>query len=453
MGNTFFYQQVKSDVSKITWKDIFSEFRKKHTKQDLEYALSAGTSLNTATEENMLSKWQKPWIWYPLLKGGLVLVFGLYLVFFLLLSMMGGYVPEALWVMVMIIPPIVMPFILMVFLWELNIPKNISVYEQFLVFLFGGLGSIAIAFVFFMFVPSEPAGFAAFAEEPAKILTAVIFLVLFSKNKKIYGLTGLVVGAAVGAGFGGFESIYYAFGSQGYGMLAVIDNQVIRGIFALGGHTLYCAPYSAALALATQKEGKLTLNCFLEKDFLLTFAFSVAMHFSWNSIGYLGLGTGGSYALYIVIIVALWVNLLRIVKRCLYQVIAPAHYQSGSSAYTHAGQSTTTPVQSVAGKIIVKCVSGALNGAIWMSNGAEVLTIGREQGNVFKMPEQANGVSRRHCSIQMTNQGWTVRDLNSTYGTYLNQGKKLVPGIDQPLHSGDVIYIGGMQHAFQVTVQ
>ena len=56
MGNTFFYRQVKDDSTKITWKDILSECRKKHTRQDLEYALSAGTVMNRVAEADMLGR-------------------------------------------------------------------------------------------------------------------------------------------------------------------------------------------------------------------------------------------------------------------------------------------------------------------------------------------------------------------------------------------------------------
>ena len=60
MGNTVFYRQLNEDARQIGWKDIFSEYRKKHNHEDLEYALAAGTSLNTASEEYMLQKWRKP---------------------------------------------------------------------------------------------------------------------------------------------------------------------------------------------------------------------------------------------------------------------------------------------------------------------------------------------------------------------------------------------------------
>lgn len=220
MGNTFFYRQVKSGGDEITWKDIFSECRRKHTRQELEYALSAGTSMNQVSEADMLKKWQKPWVFYPLLKGGLLLVFLTYLILFATIFI-TGIVTTGLVDMVMIIPPIVIPFILLIFIWELNIPKNISIYELLAYFVFGGLLSFALTAFMYVFVGDGPGIFAAstaaLREEPAKLFAAVILLLLFPKNKKIYGLTGLVVGAAVGAGFGGFESVEYAFMIQGEG--------------------------------------------------------------------------------------------------------------------------------------------------------------------------------------------------------------------------------------------
>lgn len=177
MGNTFFYRQVKDDSTKITWKDILSECRKKHTRQDLEYALSAGTVMNRVAEADMLGKWQKPWIFYPMLKGGLLLVILTYAALFVPIFAIGSYNDGSLY-LTTILPPIVIPFILMIFIWELNIPKNISVYELLIGFLAGGILSFAVVSVMFLFVGDGPgifaASFAAFREEPAKLAAAAV---------------------------------------------------------------------------------------------------------------------------------------------------------------------------------------------------------------------------------------------------------------------------------------
>lgn len=449
MGNTFFYKQVGAENVQISWKDIFSECRRKHTRQDLEYALTAGTSMNSATEENMLVRWQKPWVFYPLLKGGLVLIAITYLILFAT-NYISGITTTGTVVMTMIIPPIVIPFILMVFLWELNIPKNITIYELLVYFLIGGMLSFAVTALMYRIVDDGTgifvASFAAFREEPAKLAATVIFMLIYSRNKKVFGLTGLVIGAAVGAGFGGFESVVYAMTFAGEGVIEMIRNQIIRGVFALGGHVLYCASYGAALALAAQG-GKLKVSCFLDKDFLMLFAASIAVHFCWNT-------NIGGVPKQIVLIVLLWAELLYIVKKCLKQAVLLGGPYVSSQADIHASfrgpEVDYDRAKQVSGTIRVIGIAGALKGAIWDSCGDEVLHIGRGQECQFRLPPNAAGVSRKHCSIRMTAGGWVLRDEGSSYGTYLNQGKKLLPGADHVLHSGDVVYLAGKENAFQV---
>ena len=281
-----------SDVSQITWKDVFSEYKVKHSRRDLEYALLAGSTLDTATEATMLQKWQRPWIFFPLLKGGLALIVLVYALVYGVYTMFGTMAVSLLQMAAMI-PPLVPPLILLVFFWEMNIPRNLSIYEVLGMFLVGGLLSFAATSIMFLLVDSNlPAGYAALREEPGKLAASVILLAVICRKKKVYGITGLVVGAAVGAGFGAFESVSYAFDAS-----ATIDsmvwNQLLRGILALGGHTLYCAPYTAAIALH-MKNGKLSGESFLNADFGLAFLISCAAHFCWNT-SFFRLGSSGIY--------------------------------------------------------------------------------------------------------------------------------------------------------------
>ena len=180
MGNEQFYQKLAQDAE-IKWKDIFSECRRKHSREELEYALLAGTTLNSATEANMLQKWRKPWVFYPLLKAGAALIVLVYGLLFVNLNMIGN-VTSGLLLMMTAIPPFVMPVIIMIFIWELNIPRNLSIYELFGFFLAGGLLSFLGTSVMFDFVQSGPAKLAAFREEPAKLAAALLILYFFSRK-------------------------------------------------------------------------------------------------------------------------------------------------------------------------------------------------------------------------------------------------------------------------------
>lgn len=51
-------------------------------------------------------------------------------------------------------------------------------------------------------------------------------------------------------------------------------------------------------------------------------------------------------------------------------------------------------------------------------------------------------VSRRHARIMRRNAQYVIEDLGSTNGTFINRGRRLLPGDKQPLRDGDEIIIG-----------
>jgi hypothetical protein len=51
-------------------------------------------------------------------------------------------------------------------------------------------------------------------------------------------------------------------------------------------------------------------------------------------------------------------------------------------------------------------------------------------------------VSRRHARIVRRSGQYMIEDLGSTNGTFINRGRRLLPGDKQPLRDGDEIIIG-----------
>lgn len=60
-------------------------------------------------------------------------------------------------------------------------------------------------------------------------------------------------------------------------------------------------------------------------------------------------------------------------------------------------------------------------------------------------------VSRRHARIVRDNGSYYIEDLGSTNGTYVNRGRRLLPGNAQPLSDGDELIVGKTFLRFQVT--
>jgi hypothetical protein len=56
--------------------------------------------------------------------------------------------------------------------------------------------------------------------------------------------------------------------------------------------------------------------------------------------------------------------------------------------------------------------------------------------------DQEAKVSRRHARIIFRESRYFVEDLGSTNGTYINRGRRLLPGTPQPLSEGDEIIVG-----------
>lgn len=60
-------------------------------------------------------------------------------------------------------------------------------------------------------------------------------------------------------------------------------------------------------------------------------------------------------------------------------------------------------------------------------------------------------VSRRHARIIRNNGTYAIEDLGSTNGTYVNRGRRLLPGSPQMLTDGDEVIVGKTFLRFHIT--
>lgn len=65
-------------------------------------------------------------------------------------------------------------------------------------------------------------------------------------------------------------------------------------------------------------------------------------------------------------------------------------------------------------------------------------------------PEDAEGISRLHCEIVPKADGVLLKDLNSSYGTFLEKGSRVREGSPVLLKKGDVFYLASKKNMFKV---
>src|SRR5437588_11945071 len=75
---------------------------------------------------------------------------------------------------------------------------------------------------------------------------------------------------------------------------------------------------------------------------------------------------------------------------------------------------------------------------------ADETTIGRESGNVIPLPLPS--VSRRHCVVQRSGDEFTIRDLGSANGTFVNG----IPVKEQSLSHSDHLRLGSSDLLFLI---
>ena len=78
------------------------------------------------------------------------------------------------------------------------------------------------------------------------------------------------------------------------------------------------------------------------------------------------------------------------------------------------------------------------------------MVAGRNEGCEIRFSAGAKGVSGRHCSFQLTQFGWTIKDLGSTYGTFVSGTQKILPGTEVKLKQGDVISLGSNENTLTI---
>jgi RsiW-degrading membrane proteinase PrsW (M82 family) len=202
----------------------------------------------------------------------------------------------------------VVPFSIVILFFELNTPRNVSIYQVVKMTALGGAVSLLSTMIVLEFVTGSGAGdfvpamLTGFAEELGKALA--LLLIVWNPRYR-WQLNGLLFGAAVGAGFAGFESAGYAFNRgydsfmtalggvlQGkytvqaafeYSLQEAISNITMRGMLAPGGHVIWTAMVGSAIWKV--KNGRpFEVGMLFDKTVVRRFLAAVVLHGLWDTI-------------------------------------------------------------------------------------------------------------------------------------------------------------------------
>ena len=263
----------------LNWKILFTDVTKKHSTEEAEEIFICGTRKTTPSVYEVSKDWPHPWLYSR--------VFLMFVAAFALLwvccSMFQN--PNALPGLI-VIGSFTVPLSTLVLFLELNAWRNVSFYEVIKIFLVGGCASLVATLLLFSFFSVNDLGFigalmTGFIEETGKAVIVYFFL---KKMGKLSILSGLLIGAAVGAGFAAFESAGYAMNFLFQGGWDVMMNVIfLRGFLSPGGHVVWAAISGAGLVIAAKATHDTSTNLLFNTKFLRLFVIPVILHGLWDS--------------------------------------------------------------------------------------------------------------------------------------------------------------------------
>lgn len=442
-NRTFFKEAREGHMSLL---DIFSDVFKRHTPEESAQVLIAGTALTTPRESEMLSNWQKPFIFARFLLGCAIVIA---LSYFMAIKGWPGMDT------VLVLLAIVAPVSILLLTWELNVPRNISLADVLKWVAIGGIMSLIFTVLFnvaldiFSFLgefSTESATWAAVVEEPAKL--AIVYYIVKKKDYK-FVLNGILVGMAVGTGFAVMETLAYIMRyAFAYGYEAGLEVAILRALGSFSSHGTYAAIYGGGLVMAKGSH-KLQLGHLFHLDHLVYLIAAMILHACNNSIvvqAFLAMELG-EYAWIIIETLIMYALLfLPLIKKGVNQVVDVCTAHNGGRVTMAVNRAPTPVGRSATAAFTVECVAGPMAGRSFPLHGR--LTIGRAGTCDISLPN-ASSVSSNHCVIQVSGGQVTVTDLGSTNGTYIN-GQRLSPNQQVPVFGGTVIYLGNQSCGFAI---
>lgn len=285
----------------------------------IEEVFAAGVPRTTPALADVPSGWPRPRAFWHILFGAI----GAYVLLVVGARVFGN---PFFWPGLLVVGSFATPLAVVVLFLELNAPRNVSIYQVGRQILLGGALSLIAVLVIGLFIPSGagealPAFLTGFVEETAKVLP----LLWVARDRRYrWQINGLLLGAAVGAGFAGFESAGYSFVTAQNSSADGLSLLQLRGLLAPGGHVIWCALVGAAL-WRVKGDRDFEIPMLFAPVVLKRLAVVIALHGLWDTdlglyIPFGSLGFFGVTPLHIALILVGWYLVFGAVKQSLREV-------------------------------------------------------------------------------------------------------------------------------------
>lgn len=318
----------------LNWKVLFSDVFKSHTTEEAESIFICGTKNTTPTPSEVSKDWPHPWLYSRVLLM-FIIAFGL-----LWICVKGFSNSNAIPGMI-VVGSFAVPLSTMILFMEVNAWRDVSMFHVIKTFLVGGCASLVATLILFSIYPVGELDFVGafmvgLIEEIGKAIIVYAFLKKLGKNSI---LSGMLIGASVGAGFAAFESAGYALQplikffqysgfAAAYGqavdehlMLDGIQQSIfLRGFLAPGGHVAWAAISGAAMVIASKAKGVFDAGVLTDTKFLRLFVIPIVLHGLWDCPMAGWFNNIFPFAGYIALIILVWIIVLILINMGLSEV-------------------------------------------------------------------------------------------------------------------------------------
>ncbi len=323
-------------IEGFSLKALLSQVFSRHSEGEIEEYFTVGTLKTTPPLAEVDTSWPKPWLFFRLFAGALI-------VYLALLMAYNQYDNLNLVPGLIFVGSFGVPSALIVFFLEMNVRRNVSLYQVMKLVFAGGVLGLVSALLLYQISGGLKltwlgGALAGPVEESAKLVA--VLLILHSMRHR-YVLNGLVFGAAIGAGFAAFESMGYALRAGLDDTEAMKSVIILRGLLTPFGHIVWTGMSVAAL-WKVMGSAKFEWAMLKDMRFLRVFLIAVGCHAVWDLPIDLPF-----YAKYAVLGIVAWIVILALIQNGLKQVraekekeVIPAQVEPAAGSPDGAGKTS-----------------------------------------------------------------------------------------------------------------